>query len=165
MQVLVRQPEPLAHDLVATVAHLLWVYYTGGEGAKMPRPRARIEDDTTGQLVLQPGQRSRLRHESLDTTEDSRYMGVVASEGAVEEGFLEGPKELAEECDELHRDEHGRWIGRKDVLMAYGFCATVIDASAKPIGPPVDTRHERRIDAQAMIARYQRQERIKQRGY
>lgn len=152
-------------DDVATVAKRLWETYSSpGRMGVTGRPKYYVEDNTTGQIVIQPMNRMGVPCETFDTDEASRYQFLAASKIAVETGYLEGPKELAEECDELHRDEHGRWIGRKDILMAYGFAAVRI-AKAPPVaGPPVDKRHERRIDVEATIARYARRERMRRSG-
>ena len=69
---------------------------------------------------------------------------------AVVAGKCHGPADLADECDELHQDEHGNWKGRKDLLMAIGFALRLCRRSPYiPPRPVVDP--ERVIDAQAII--------------
>ena len=130
-------------DDVARVAHAAWAHYSTPH-----RPHVRIEDNTTGQITIQPARRIGLAFEAFDTTQDSAYLGLLEAKRAVEEGRLEGPKELAEDCDELHRDaDSGKWRGHKDVLMAYGFAALHIGKNPPKIGP-VDIRadlHEQRV--------------------
>lgn len=135
-------------DDLARVALAARVAYTMPGGKT---PRVRIEDNTTGQITIQPAQKIGLGAEAFDTTEDSKYRGLLEAKRAVEAGLLAGPKELVEECDELHRDKNGKWKGHKDILMAYGFCALVISPRVSGMRP--DRDDEKRIFAKKMIAR------------
>jgi hypothetical protein len=115
-----------------------------------------IEDNGIGEATCQAGARLGLMYERITTSEESRYQGLTAARRAVESGLLYGPKELAEECDELHRDELGRFKGRKDLLMAYGFCARrlVVDGFRQQEAPDATRiRFKKRILLEQMRAR------------
>lgn len=148
-------------DDVAKVAHYLWAHYSKPRpDGELWRPRVVVEDNTTGGIVIQPCYRLGLPIETFDTTEVTRYNGLLEAKRAVEMGYLEGPAELAEECDELHRDEvTGKWKGRKDILMAYGFCAVRIAEQPPKIGPEYKRFDEKRVDGARIIRNLQRQQR------
>ena len=55
------------------------------------------------------------------TDAESKALGLTAARQACVSGALFGPKELADECDDLHLDESGNFKGKKDLLMACGF--------------------------------------------
>lgn len=55
------------------------------------------------------------------TSESSKIEGLTLAKQAIVRGEVFGPAELADECDELHQNEKGEFVGRKDMLMAVGF--------------------------------------------
>lgn len=147
-------------DDVAKVAHYLWAHYSKVRpDGELWRPKVIIEDNTTGGITIQPAYRLGFPFETFNTDEVSRYNGLLEAKRAVELGYLEGPKELAEECDELHRDEvTGKWKGRKDILMAYGFCATRIAEQPPKVRPEYVRHTEKRVDGARIIRNLQRQQ-------
>ena len=76
----------------------------------------------------------------IKTTEASRYSGLLGTRLAIENGYIAGPIELAEECDVLHIDNRERFAGKKDMCMAIGFAiedikrSPLIDRIVKPDG-------------------------------
>lgn len=147
----------MADDL-ARVALDLQRYYQRDDAmtGKPYRVACLIEDNGIGEATCQAGARLGLMYERVTTTEESRYQGLTAARRAVESGLLYGPKELAEECDELHRDELGRFKGRKDMLMAYGFVGRrlVVDGFRQQDLPDQSRiRVKRRILQEQMRAR------------
>ncbi len=123
------------------------------------RPRVMAEDNTTGQIFIQPARRLGLPLEVFDTSEVSQLLGMQHAKRAIEVGMLEGPKELAEECDECTRDPvTGKFKGRKDLMMSYGFWAWK-RTPAQALGPPKEQNRERRVDGARMIRAAMRQER------
>ena len=150
-------------DDVAKITHYLWALYSKVRpDGELWRPKVVIEDNTTGGITIQPAYRLGFPFETFNTDEVSRYNGLLEASRAVELGYLEGPKELAEECDELHRDDvTGKWKGRKDILMAYGFCATRIAESPPVIGPDHKRFPEKKVDGAKIIRNLQRQQRAR----
>jgi hypothetical protein len=64
---------------------------------------------------------------------------ILGAKRRIEAGLPGGaPKILAEECDELHRNERGEYAGRKDTVMTYGIANVWIDEH--PYEPPADPR-------------------------
>jgi hypothetical protein len=133
-------------DDLARAAKRLQEHYT-----KDNRPIAYVEDNGIGEMTVQQCDRLNVAYERVTTTEDTRYRGLLEAKRAVEAGYLEGPAELADECDELHRDDLGRFKGRKDILMAYGFCATRISDAPVVAGPAEDKSDENRIRARKLL--------------
>ncbi len=68
------------------------------------------------------------------TDDASKMRGLVLAKQAIVQGRLKGPAELADECDELHQNERGEFVGRKDLLMACGF--TEIRMQQSPYDAP-----------------------------
>lgn len=126
------------------------------------RPAMLVEDNTTGQVVIQPLQRLGVPFESFDTDEATKLQGMSEAKRAVEAGILEGPKELAQECDECHRDEYGKFKGHKDILMACGFCYRRIVAAPPIVTVKQDIAREDRVDGKAMLRRAMREARMNQ---
>lgn len=153
-------------DDVAKVAQAAWVHYAKEEddprtGGKLwRRPYVLIEDNTTGQVVIQPARRLGFPFDTFDTDEATKLQGLSEAKRAVEAGQFEGPKELAQECDELHRNEHGRFIGHKDILMAAGFCYRRIAANPPVITVAEPLHGEGRIDGRKMVMQAMRRERM-----
>lgn len=130
-------------DDIANIALVAQHMYTTTSPVTMKRysAHALIEENGIGAATCQAARRMALDFEPVNMTEEKRYLCLLAAKRAVETGALRGPPELAEECDELHRDEHGRWKGRKDLLMAYGFAALHRSAIGFKHEPgPVDDR-------------------------
>lgn len=154
-------------DDTAKVAWAMWQHYTKPNMQKpllfandVPPnvyPRVCIEANGIGGSVTQPASRIGLPHEAFSTTDVTKYNGLLEAKRAVEAGILAGPAALRDECDELHRDVHGKWKGRKDILMAYGFCATRITASPNVVGPTHVVQDEHTIALKDRIRRYARQ--------
>lgn len=146
-----------ADDLARVALDLQRRYETTGPGGETHRANALIEDNGIGEATCQAGARLGLNFGRITTTEESRYQTLIASKRAVESGVARGPKVLAEECDELHRDEHGRFKGRKDLLMAYGFCALRITQDG--FKPPL-VEQDNRLRVQRRIALEQMRRRV-----
>lgn len=146
----------------ALVAQRAWSHYSRRlEGTdNYERPHLGAEDNTTGQIFIQPARRLGLPVHTFDTTEASQMLGMQEARRAIQLGLLEGPKELAEECDECTRDPvTGKWKGHKDLMMTYGMCMR--NVVKKPIGPVPDTRVEHKIDGARIIKNLMRQERMR----
>lgn len=127
--------------------------YTG----RMKKPRVFVEDNTVGGIIIGPARRLGLGFETFNTNAVTKYAGLVEARRAIESGILEGPKELAEEADELHRNDAGDFIGHKDILMACGFVYT----RCPPLvhGPIHVEDVEKRITAKRMIERQMKRQR------
>lgn len=120
---------------------------------------ALIEEIGIGSATVIAAQNIGLIHEVVTPTAEGKYEGLLAAKMAVESGLLFGPHELTEEADELHRNpKTGEFVGRKDVLMSYGFCARRMKA-APWLAKPKPVVSEERIDGKAIIRRMQRAER------
>jgi hypothetical protein len=109
-----------------------------------------VEDNGVGEGTV-----DRLRERGFDvqtqtTDVASKYDGLLLAREAVMSGHCFGPSDLADECDELHQDEHGNWKGRKDLLMAIGFALRLCKRSPY-IAPRPVVDPERRVDAQAIL--------------
>lgn len=63
------------------------------------------------------------------TDEESKALGIEMARDGVLDGRLYGPQELLDDCESLHRDDHGNLKGKKDVLMALGFALLAARAS------------------------------------
>jgi hypothetical protein len=79
----------------------------------------------------------------------SKYDGLLLAREAIVARKLFGPRDLAEECDELHQDDHGNWKGRKDLLMACGFALRLMRRS--PYIEPKRVPDQTIIDGQAIL--------------
>jgi hypothetical protein len=136
----------MADDLARIALDLQRRYTTTTQHGETYRCPVLIEDNGIGEATCQSAARIGLMFERVTTTEDSKYQGLSAAKRAVESGTLYGPEELAEECDELHRDDLGRFKGRKDMLMTYGFIARrlAVDGYRSGKQPDDDRIHVRR---------------------
>jgi hypothetical protein len=113
------------------------------------RPDLIVEDNGVGEGTV-----DRLRVMGLDvqtqtTDVASKHDGLLLAREAIVERRVYGPADLAEECDELHQDEHGNWQGRKDLLMAIGFALRLCRRS--PWVPPTPHKDPTKIDGQAIL--------------
>jgi hypothetical protein len=143
----------------ALVAQRAWAMYSRARpDGGFDRPRLGAEDNTTGQIFIQPAKRLGLPVEPFDTTDASQMLGMQVARRAIQTGLLEGPKELAEECDECTRDPvTGKWKGHKDIMMTYGMCMRGVEPAQR--GAAKDTRTEHRIDGRKLILAQMRRER------
>lgn len=134
----------------ARVAKKALELYTRDRNGRREVPILYAEDNTTGQIFIQPARRIGLPVETFDTDEASQLVGMTEAKRAIELGLLEGPKELAQECDECFRDPlTGKWKGHKDILMTYGMCRRK-DVRRK-FGPPEDKNDENKIRGKKML--------------
>ena len=79
------------------------------------------ESNGIGQATCHQLDRLGVAYDALEQDEASKERCILESKRAIETGRCFGPPELAEECDELHRDDKtGKYVGRKDVVMALG---------------------------------------------
>lgn len=122
-------------------------------------PVAIIEEIGIGSATVASARTLGVNLDVHTPSDESKYRGLLMAKMAVEAGLLTGPLELTIECDELHRDaKTGAFKGRKDILMAYGFCALRM-ADAPWLAPKPVVRVEHRIDAARIIRNLQRRER------
>lgn len=131
-------------DDLADVAMAAWALYHRElpppyPGAKSPaplRPEVLVEVDGMGITTLQALHRRGCPAVAINTTEATRYAGLLAVKVAIEGERLAGPKELADEADGLHTKD-GMFKGPKDLAMAIGFCLVrLASAPFKPVTPP-----------------------------
>jgi hypothetical protein len=118
----------------------------------MMRPDVVVEDNGIGQGTVDACRARGLQVKAVTTDDASKYDGLLLAKAAVEDGRIEGPHELAVECDELHRDDAGRWKGRKDLLMAIGFALR--EARLSPYRAPETAPQAERVDAMAILRRH-----------
>lgn len=91
------------------------------------RPVVVIEENGVGAPTWQGATRLGLPAEGIHTTEATKLDGLLTAKRAIEAGRIYGPRMLYDEVagtDEippLHRDNYGRFRGRKDIMMALGF--------------------------------------------
>ncbi len=133
-------------DDLGLVAQAMQKHYT----RKRPRPvgiRAQsdlvplvvIEENGVGNGTWTRVQRLGVPAKAVTTRDDTRLDGLLRVKRACEAGELYGPKRLADECDSLHRDDLGRFKGKKDLAMAIGFALRHIHESPyRPDPEPVD---------------------------
>lgn len=128
-------------------------------------PLAIIEEMGIGSATVVAASNLGVIHDVHTPTDETKYRGLLLSKMAVESGLLVGPMELTEECDELHRDPiTGKFKGRKDILMAYGFCAQRME-EAPWLKPKAPVQLERTIDGARIIRQLQRQQRMRNFGW
>jgi hypothetical protein len=94
-------------------------FYLQAEAERVPL--ALVEDNGVGDATCVACDTAGVIYQRLHTDEASKGEGLLEAKRATEAGILYGPKRLAEEADELHRDDLGRWKGKKDLVMACGF--------------------------------------------
>lgn len=120
----------IEHDDLAACAQVaadFWrsrIEETSGERTRVV---VLIENNGIGRATCTEARRIGLEHAEVDqspTTQEGKSesaMCLLAAKRAIElTTIADGPPELAEECDELRRDERGNLVGRKDVLMSIG---------------------------------------------
>lgn len=106
------------------------------------QPDLIVEDNGIGEGTVDRLRTMGLSVQTQTTDVASKYDGLLLAREAIVGGKLRGPKDLADEADELHQDEHGNWKGRKDLLMACGFALRLMRRSPyvepkKPTDPTV----------------------------
>ena len=113
----------IREDDLARVALAAQAAYEGWDRLRArPIPAFIVcESNGIGQATCHQLDRLGASYDSLEQDEASKDQCVLEAKRAIESGQCSGPVELAEECDELHRDpKTGRYVGRKDVIMALG---------------------------------------------
>lgn len=110
----------VVRDIVAAyrVPPEMWGFH---EMAPAKTPRPIVEDNGIGEATVQALNRLGVGCARLTTTEDSKADGLLQVRRAIESGAFYGPQRLADEADDLHIDAHGRFAGKKDLLMSSGF--------------------------------------------
>lgn len=80
--------------------------------------------------------------ENINTTEATKYSGLLLAKHAVETGILKGPALLATECNSLYveyKTDSERFCGQKDLLMAIGFCLRYMQSNPYKLVIPTNT--------------------------
>lgn len=147
------------HDDLARVAQALQEYYRPTKmrfrGFPMRPPRMLVEKNGIGQATVTECERLGVEHEPIDATHEWIERVITEAKRAIEGGTTDGPPELAEECDELVKDERGRYTGRKDVLICYGM--TMVKRKMDGyVTPPNDKEREERMDFQRALREHER---------
>lgn len=146
------------HTLARCVAEVVRLFTwqdartVGLDDPPIQRPDVVVEDNGIGQGTVDACRALGLQVKAITTDEASKYDGLLLAKDAVEAGRVDGPAELAQECDELHRDDAGRWKGRKDLLMALGFALR--EARLAPYRAPETRAQAERVDAMAILRRH-----------
>lgn len=109
-------------------------------------PLVIVEDNGIGDATWKACLRAGVRGMPVTTTEQSKMAGLLRVKRAVETGELSGPRDLADECDDLHRDDLGRFKGRKDLCMAVGFALNHIAEAPYRAAPAPETQNVLRLD-------------------
>ncbi len=123
-------------------------------------PVAIIEEQGIGDATVVSAANLGVIHDVHTPSEEKKYHGLLMAKMAVESGLLTGPMELTVECDELHRDgKTGAFKGRKDILMAYGFCALRMQ-QAPWLKPKVIKPVEHHVNGRKMVLQAMRQQRM-----
>lgn len=115
-------------------------------------PLAIIETNGIGRASTQAADRLGLAYDTIEQDDASAEECITEAKRAIEAGQTDGPAELAEECDELHRVERGEktyYKGRKDLVMAYGLalCRRRTDGYVSPATIKDRERHQRLQEA------------------
>jgi len=113
-------------------------------------PEVVVEDNGIGEAMCLELARIGVPVGRVHTDEASKAEGLTLARDAVVSGAVYGPADLAEECDDLHKDERGNWKGRKDLLMALGFA--LIRCRQSPWVPPPAPKRQGWVDVEAMLA-------------
>lgn len=147
------------HDDLARIAQAGQQFFKPAKprwrGFPMREPVTLIEKNGIGQATITEAERLGMPHEPVDATHDWIERVITEASRALEAGQTSGPMELAEECDELVRDERGKYVGRKDVLITYGMC--LVKRKQDPyVAPPNDAERENRVEFQRALSEYQR---------
>ena len=119
------------------------------------QPDLIVEENGVGEGTVDRLRTMGLSVQTQTTDVSAKYDGLLLAREAIVDGRIKGPKDLADEADELHQDEHGNWKGRKDLLMAIGFCLRLIRRSpyitTKPHADPQKT-----VNAEAILRHLRR---------
>lgn len=125
---------------------------------RYPGALALIEEIGIGSATVAHASTLGVIHDVVTPTQEGKYEGLLAAKMAVEAGLLFGPHELTVECDELHRDpKTGAFVGRKDILMSYGFAARRMK-DAPWLKPKQPVRAEEKVDGARIIRSLMRQQ-------
>jgi hypothetical protein len=116
----------LEDDLAAIVQVLQHDYEYRDVRGNLTVPLALIEDNGIGTATVHQAQRRGVIFQTVTQRGDKHTTTteecISAAKRAIEAGIGYGPRELAEECDELRREDDGSFVGRKDMIVAYGIC-------------------------------------------
>lgn len=113
------------------------------------QPDLIVEDNGIGEGTVDRLRTMGLSVQTQTTDVAAKYDGLLLAREAIVARKLFGPRELADEADELVQDEHGNWKGRKDLLMACGFALRLMRRS--PYVPPKAVGNAGVIDGQAIL--------------
>jgi len=113
------------------------------------QPDLIVEDNGIGEGTVDRLRTMGLSVQTQTTDVAAKYDGLLLAREAIVARKLFGPRDLAEECDELHQDDHGNWKGRKDLLMACGFALRLMRRS--PYIEPKRVPDQTIIDGQAIL--------------
>jgi hypothetical protein len=114
-------------------------------------PIQSIEVNGIGKSTFHAAVRAGVQATEVTQTAERAPNIMLLSKRAIESGRCFGPLELAEECDECHRDNHGRFRGRKDLLMALGMALEQCEVA--PYAPEQAPPDQTKIDGRAILAR------------
>ena len=114
-----------------------------------PPPSVVVEENGIGEAMVLELRRLGIPVIATTTDDASKVDGLTLVRTACIDGRLYGPKELAEEADELCKDERGNWKGRKDLCMALGFA--LIRVRLDPYQRPPQPRRPGQVDVEAML--------------
>jgi hypothetical protein len=142
----------------AAIVKGLWLHFTKpvpdktawGAVLHPTPPEVVAEDNGIGEAMCLELARIGVPPGRVHTDEASKVEGLTLARNAVVDGRVYGPSDLAEECDDLAKDERGNWVGRKDLLMALGFA--LIRIRQHPWQPPPEPRRQGYVDVEAMLA-------------
>jgi hypothetical protein len=142
----------------AAIVRGLWQHYTipppdktaWGVVLHTLPPEVVVEDNGIGEAMCLELARIGVPIARLTTDEASKAEGLTLARNAIVDGRVYGPADLAEECDDLAKDERGNWKGRKDLLMAIGF--GLIQCRKSPWQEPPAPRRQGYVDVEAMLA-------------
>lgn len=146
-----------AIDTICDITAQLVERYTAKIPAEFPglygerrenKPQCVVEVNGIGRGTYQGLQRRGIGAIEVNTTESSRYSGLLAVRRAIENGKLEGPQDLAEEARALVTKD-GKFHGPKDLAMAIGFAYNWIQKS--PYLEPKTEHDKRRLDMTARL--------------
>jgi hypothetical protein len=124
-----------AADIVNRIAEM---YTVRDYGEVKSSPVIMIEVNGIGRPMYQRLMSLGLGCYPVNTTEGTRYAGLLATRNMVEAGVLEGPEELLHECENLVVEEQ-KFKGPKDLSMAIGFALNYIEKS--PYVKPIDRQN------------------------
>lgn len=114
------------------------------------QPDLIVEDNGVGEGTVDRLRTMGLSVQTQTTDISAKYDGLLLAREACTEGRLRGPKELADEADELHQDDHGNWKGRKDLLMACGFALRLLRRSPY-VRPKEPVDPQKTVNAEAIL--------------